>query len=147
MARLFRLFKPRDPALPPGQRLGMAGEKLAARYLKKELGMRVVAQRVLCPRGEIDLVAFDKGDLVFIEVRTRATDDFGPPEKTVDAEKRRAIRHAAQWFARSRRLSHYPIRLDLVAIVWPPDQPPRLRYHRSAFAMQNDRFDRGSPRG
>ena len=117
--------------------LGLAGEKLAARYLRRKLGMRIVARRVRCPGGELDLVAFDKTDLVFIEVRTRRTEDFGPPETTLGSDKIAALRRSAQWFARSRHLNHYPLRMDVVAVVWPHGKPAEVRYHRNAIRIDS----------
>ena len=116
---------------------GLAGEKLAARYVRRKLGMRIVARRVRCPGGELDLVAFDKTDLVFIEVRTRRTEDFGPPETTLGSEKLAALRRSAQWFARTRHLNHYPLRMDVVAVVWPHGKPAEVRYHRNAVRIHS----------
>jgi putative endonuclease len=130
---LRRIAMPRRPEGKDA--FGLAGEILAARYARRKLRMRVVARRVLCPNGELDLVAFDKGDLVFIEVRTRETEDFGPPELTLGKEKIAAIRRSAQWFTRTRRLGHYPMRLDVIAVVWPRDGRPQLRYHKNAHSI------------
>lgn len=124
---------------PPGDKdaLGLAGEKLAARYVKRKLGMKIVARRVLCPAGELDIVAFDKTDLVIIEVRTRKSEDFGPPEATLGPDKIAALRRSAQWFARTRHLTHRPLRMDVVAVVWPPGKPAELRHHRNAISIQS----------
>lgn len=131
---LFRRIT--QPRRPDGKdALGLAGEILAARYARRKLRMRIVARRVRCPSGELDVVAFDKNDLVFIEVRTRETEDFGPPEATLGIEKITALRRSAQWFARARRLAHYPMRLDVIAVVWPRDGRPELRYHKNAHSI------------
>ena len=130
---LLRITQPRRP--DGKDAFGLAGEILAARYARRKLRMRIVARRVRCPGGELDVVAFDKGDLVFIEVRTRETEDFGPPEMTLGNEKIAALRRSAQWFARTRHLGHYPMRLDVIAVVWPRDGRPQLRYHKNAHSI------------
>jgi|GEM_PF-559039 len=130
LRRITRLRRPLNK-----DAFGLAGEQLAARYARRRLRMRIVARRVRCPGGELDLVAFDKGDLVFIEVRTRESETFGPPEATLGHEKIAALRRSAQWFARSRHLTHYPLRLDVIAVVWPRDAKPELRYHKNAFSI------------
>ncbi len=130
---LRRITQPRRP--DDKDALGWAGENLAARYVRRKLRMRIVARRVRCPGGELDLVALDKGDLVFIEVRTRTTEIHGPPEATIDQGKIAALHRSAQWFARTRRLNHYPLRLDVIAVVWPKDRCAELRYHKNAHSI------------
>src|SRR3954451_20846664 len=80
---------------------GRIGEDLAHRYLRSR-GCTVVARnyRTLSGRGEIDLVVWDGPCLAFVEVKTRAAVDFGPPESAVDAEKRQRLRVAARDYAR-----------------------------------------------
>ena len=67
---------------------GRIGEDLAHRHLRRN-GCTVVARNYRVPSGggEIDIVAWDKDKLAFVEVKTRATADFGQPEVAVDSEK------------------------------------------------------------
>ncbi len=67
--------------------LGWRGERLAARFVRKR-GMKVLARNVLCPHGELDLVALDGEEIVFIEVRTLTTEEFQTPEQSMRRGKR-----------------------------------------------------------
>ncbi|HMD54787.1 MAG TPA: YraN family protein, partial [Phycisphaerae bacterium] len=112
--------------------LGARGEKAAAAYLRRTLGMKILARNVLCPGGELDIVALDGEDLVFVEVRTWSREESGPPEKTITANKKRFLRRSARWYMAKRRLTHLNPRFDVVAIIWPAGSEPEIRYHRSA---------------
>src|SRR5271165_6548575 len=76
---------------------GRMGEDAAHRYLRRH-GCTVVARnyRMRSGGGEIDLVAWHGQRLVFVEVKTRANEDYGTPESAVDAEKRANLRRASQ---------------------------------------------------
>src|ERR1044072_7390246 len=85
--------------------LGQLGESYAAAYLD-QLGYRLVAANFTLPVGgnlrgavinaEIDVIAYDGDTLCFIEVKTRSSDWFAPPEVNVDKRKRRQITRAAR---------------------------------------------------
>jgi putative endonuclease len=111
---------------------GRIGEDLAHRFLQSR-GCTVVARnyRTLSGSGEIDLVAWDGRKLAFIEVKTRASEDFGPPESAVDAEKRERVRYAARDYARRAEIAWRDTRFDIVSIVL--DEPPRIEWLRDAF--------------
>ena len=89
----------------PGIELGKLGEQYAAAYLD-QLGYRFVAANFTLPVGrnrrgaiinaEIDLIAYDGDTLCFVEVKTRSSDWFAPPEVNVDLRKRRQITRAAR---------------------------------------------------
>ncbi|MGD0773703.1 MAG: YraN family protein [Candidatus Solibacter sp.] len=111
---------------------GRIGEDLAHRFLQSR-GCTVVARnyRTLSGSGEIDLVAWDGRKLAFIEVKTRASEDFGPPESAVDAQKRERVRYAARDYARRAEIAWRDTRFDIVSIVL--DEPPRIEWLRDAF--------------
>lgn len=111
---------------------GRLGEDLAHRFLRAQ-GCTVVARnyRTLSGRGEIDLVVWDGARLAFVEVKTRATDEFGPPEGAVDAEKRERLQIAARDYARRAEIAWRVSRFDIVSIVL--DHPPRIEWLRDAF--------------
>jgi putative endonuclease len=116
----------------PAQRLGDAAETLVAERLSAS-GWVVHARNVRVRRREIDLIATDPGPprtLVFVEVRWRASRDFGLAEQTVDHRKRRGLHEAAFTLladgARRWDLPNLPIRFDLIAVE-PGD---RLRHYR-----------------
>ena len=96
------------------QRLGRAGEDLAAEHLRC-LGYEVLARNFRCRRGEIDLVCRRGGEVSLVEVKTRAGAGHGTPAEAIDADKQRAM---AGTVAEYRANSGWrgPIRFRLVAI-------------------------------
>src|SRR5580704_7602359 len=78
---------------------GRLGEDLAHRYLRRQ-GCTVIARnyRTRSGSGEIDIVAWQGKALVFVEVKTRQTDEYGEPSLAVDAEKQQRLHLAARDF-------------------------------------------------
>lgn len=101
---------------------GRRGEALAADFLAAK-GYRVLDANYRFGREEVDLVCFqptpadDGGEIVFVEVKTRRGDGFGPPEAAVDAAKQAAIKRVAEAYLIERRLMPSPVRFDVVAVV------------------------------
>lgn len=87
--------------------------------------------RVPSGKGEIDLVAWHGDKLVFVEVKTRATADFGAPEGAVDMEKRDLVMRAARDYVRRAEVSWELVRFDIVSIVLQPEQ--KIEWLRDAF--------------
>jgi putative endonuclease len=110
--------------------LGIKGEDVAARHLAT-LGCRVIARRWRTRLGEIDLVAMDGGEVVFVEVKTRLDTRFGSPEESVTAAKRRRLRAAAYAFLAARGIRDAPFRIDVIAVE-PGPGGARVRHHRNA---------------
>ena len=112
---------------------GRIGEDLAHRYLR---GRRctVVARNYRPPsgHGEIDLVVRHGDKLVFVEVKTRETADFGEPERAVDAEKRLHLTRAAGDYARRAGVEWQQVRFDVVAVTL---SPRRIEWRRDAFSL------------
>lgn len=103
-------------------KLGALGEAAAEAHLLA-LGFRLVARNHRCPRGEVDLI-MEQGDLlVFVEVRTRASDAFGAPSETISAGKRRRIVAAARDFLARRRGPDRELRFDVLSVVDAPGAP------------------------
>ena len=118
--------------------LGRRGEQLAAAYLEQQ-GYAIVATNFTLPVGrnmrgaiinaEIDLVAYDGPTICFVEVKTRASDWFAPPEANVDLRKRRQIARAARAYRRMFGLVNAPYRYDVVTVVLPSntEEPSALQ--------------------
>lgn len=116
--------------------LGRRGEQLAARYLRARHGCNLLYRNFRAPRGgEVDLVCRDDDTLVFVEVKTRSSLDFGRPAQAVDAEKRALItRGALAWL----RLLDNPdvfFRFDIVEVLVERGRPPRCRRLKNAFSL------------
>jgi putative endonuclease len=110
---------------------GRLGEDLAHRYLRGR-GCTVVARNYRPPagHGEIDLVVWHGEKLVFVEVKTRDSAEFGEPERAVDAEKRLHLTPAARDYARRAGVEWQQARFDVVAVIL---SPRRIEWLRDAF--------------
>jgi putative endonuclease len=112
--------------------LGRAGEELACRHLREQ-GYEIVERSVRLLRGEIDIVARDRGKLVFIEVKTRADETFGRPEEAVTPAKQRQIRRIAQAYLAARPAPGVDCRFDVIAILFRGPDDVRLEHFVDAF--------------
>jgi len=119
-----------SPLLATGRR----GEDLAHRYLRQN-GYTVVARNYRTRSGtaEIDLIAWDKDALVFIEVKTRHTDACGAPDRAVDREKRDHMFRGAREYSRRAGVEWEKVRFDVVNVVL--DAKPSVRHSRDVFPL------------
>ncbi|HTM69039.1 MAG TPA: YraN family protein [Candidatus Binatia bacterium] len=113
---------------------GLRGEDIAARHLAAA-GCRILERRWRSAYGEIDLVAEDRGEIVFVEVKTRRGAGYGLPEEAVTAKKREHLRACAAAYLQAKRLAHRPFRIDIVAISLVPEGA-RLAHFRSAVGEE-----------
>jgi putative endonuclease len=95
--------------------LGNLGEKIAAKYLH-DCGYKILVRNFRSKFGEIDIVALDGDFLVFIEVKTRWSRKFGPPEEAIIPSKVRRIIKAGQYYKLLHPELPESLRLDAVAI-------------------------------
>lgn len=121
-----------DPDLASGRR----GEDIAHRYLQR-LGMTVVARnhRTRTGSGEVDLIAWDRDVLVFIEVKSRASEQYGSPERAVDEEKRWRLMRAAGDYVRNAEIPWSQVRFDLVSVVF--TTPATVTHHTDVFSVHH----------
>jgi putative endonuclease len=113
--------------------LGQKGEELAISRLKK-LNYKILEKNFKCPLGEIDIIARDSNILVFVEVKTRASKDFGGPAAAVDARKQRQLSRVALTYLNQKKLFNVPARFDVVAVELIPPSP-RIEVIRNAFEL------------
>ena len=88
---------PHSPQKLHKKLLGNAGERLVETYLKKQ-GCTILKRNYRTPFGEADLIAQDKDEIAFIEVKTRTSDSYGTPREAVGAAKQRRYRKIAECF-------------------------------------------------
>ena len=100
---------------------GKEGEKIAATYLKKN-GYEIIEINFRCPIGEIDIVAKEKKDLVFVEVKTRKSIELGYPEQAVGMRKQKKMSQLALWYMQKRKITDTNARFDVVAITLIPEK-------------------------
>lgn len=95
--------------------IGRAGEEAAARFLIAR-GYRIVEQNVRFRSGEIDIVARDGATLVFIEVKTRRSSQFGTPAEAVNRTKQQRLIRLAELYLASRGIARTHCRFDVVSV-------------------------------
>jgi putative endonuclease len=109
------------------------GEDAAAAFLER-VGMHIEARNWRSAAGEIDVVARDGQELVFVEVKTRRSERAGTAEEAVSpAKQRRIVRLAEAYVASTRSVPRDGIRFDVVAIRVIGDDRALLRHYRAAF--------------
>jgi len=114
------------------QILGEKGEKQAARYLKKK-GYKVVTANYRCKYGEIDLIVRDADILIFIEVKTRTSTDFGDPAAAVDYRKQQQISKVAHHYLITHHNDDVDARFDVISILSPRGQKTEIEHISDAF--------------
>ncbi len=108
--------------------IGADKEQMAETYLK-EKGARILARNFRIRQGEIDLIGYHEGYLVFFEVKYRASGRKGFPEEAVGLQKQKQICRVADYYRSTRRISlSTPIRYDVVAI-----EQDAVRWYQNAF--------------
>ena len=125
-----------EPGQNPDQWLGRRGEDLAARHLR-QYGYKVLYRNFRAPRGgEVDIVCRDKtcGELVFIEVKTRRTLDYGTPASAVKLDKQKLIARGALAWLRLLGNPDIHFRFDIVEVLI-DETGESLNIVRNAFTL------------
>ena len=112
--------------------LGRAGEDAAVRHLEQS-GYKILTRGFRMFRGEIDIIARDGETLVFVEVKTRTSEDFGRPEDAVTRSKQAQIRKIAQGYLILVNPGDVPCRFDVLAVERSPDGDWIFRHYQNAF--------------
>ena len=119
--------------------LGKKGEAAARTYLERH-GVRILVGNFACAAGEIDLIGQERDALLFIEVKTRTSDAFGPPHLAVHYRKQQQIVRTAQWFLAERRMPEVSCRFDVLAVTFAKgEEAPRIDWLRDAFPAEGVR--------
>lgn len=112
--------------------VGILGEKLAKDFLKKR-GYHILESNYRCPEGEIDIIARHKDSLVFIEVRTKRSLQFGSPEESITPTKMEKLRAVAAHYRQTHNNLPPLWRIDVVAVeIGPKDKPRRIELIENA---------------
>lgn len=101
--------------MDPRKVFGNRSERLAADFLLKK-GYRILARQYKNSIGEIDIVAQDADEIVFVEVKARRSSTFGFPEESVTARKLEKIAAVGQLFLQERNNAEVAHRIDVIAI-------------------------------
>jgi putative endonuclease len=115
------------------QKFGEAGEAIAARHLEKK-GYRIIEKNYRTKLGEIDLIAKDRDTIVFVEVKSRRSRQFGNPKAAVTPQKQRKISMVALQYLKATRRNNASARFDVAAVTVTRDKP-RVEIIKNAFEL------------
>jgi putative endonuclease len=112
---------------------GRRGEDLAHRFLRRR-GFTIVARNYRLASGdaEADLIARDGDALVIVEVKSRASDEYGPPERAIGEDKRRHLLRVAREYSRKSGTPWEKVRFDVVTVLF--TTPPKIELFRDALS-------------
>lgn len=110
---------------------GRQGEALACRFLE-EKGYIILARNFVWQKHEIDIIAQDKNEIVFIEVKERETDVFGEPYEAVNLKKQKIIIRVADYYLRKFNIN-FEARFDIISIILERNSSPKIEHLINAF--------------
>ena len=96
---------------------GNTGENLATEYLEKQ-GYTILERNFYCKQGEIDIIAKDKNEIVFIEVKSRTSKDYGLACEAVDYKKIGKITSVANHYLLTNNIKNCEIRFDVIEVYF-----------------------------
>ncbi len=130
----------KDSGLSKTSLIGQRGEELAAQFLIRR-GFRLVCANFKVPigrnnrnatvTGEIDVIAFDKDILCFIEVKTRSSDDFASPLAAIDLRKQRQIIRTAKVYRKIFNLTDIRFRYDAISVILQENKRPEIELFKN----------------
>ncbi len=119
---------------PEHLRRGELGERAAKNYLRRH-GLKFLAANFRSERGEIDLIFRDDDCLVFVEVKTRSSEDWTRPAAAVNARKRRLLSQTALDYLRRLKNPAVKIRFDIVEVLLTDGDVREVRHLPNTFVM------------
>lgn len=119
---------------PPHLRRGVLGEKAARKHLGKA-GLRFLTANFKSDHGEIDLVFRDRDCLVFVEVKTRSSEEWTRPATAVDKEKQRRLSLTALRYLRKLGNPLVKFRFDIVEVLLQEGRVGEVRHLPNAFTL------------
>ena len=120
---------------PVHLRHGRLGEQAARRHLRR-LGLKFLTANFRSPRGEMDLIFRDNDCLVFVEVKTRSSEDWVRPAAAVNAERRRRLTRTALDYLRLLKNPLVKVRFDIVEVLLENGQVHEVRHLPNRFPME-----------
>lgn len=117
-----------------GKGIGPYGENLASAFLVKK-GYKILERNYRKRFGELDIIAEDGEDIVFVEVKTRKSTRFGNPFEAVDIRKQRKMSKVALSYLDSRKMNGRNARFDVVAIMISERKVMEIEVIKNAFEL------------
>jgi putative endonuclease len=112
------------------QKIGAWGEDAAVEYLE-ERNYTILGRNIRTPYGEIDIAAEKSGIIIFVEVKTRTSKSYGPPEISVTPRKQEHMLAAAEHYAQENEIDHWQI--DVIAVEGKPGEHPAFTHFENAL--------------
>jgi putative endonuclease len=135
LSNRWRSLFSRSKDTPEHIRRGALGEKLAARFLRRN-GYKILYRGFKGNQGgQIDLVCRDGDTLVFVEVKTRGGEYFGRPFEAIRHDQQRRISRGALTWLRMLDNPEIPFRFDVVEVIVAENEKPHLELIRNAFHL------------
>lgn len=113
---------------------GLLGERAVAHWLRAR-GWEILAHRFRVGRHDLDLVARRPGIVAFVEVKTRATTEFGAPAESIGWRKRLVLAQLAEAWRQRHGRPGESYRFDLAGVVWRAGQPPVVEVTEDAWRV------------
>ncbi len=126
-------IKSRQDIQDDPKKLWIKGESLAKQFLKRN-GYKILKRNYVSKNGEIDIIAYDRGTIAFVEVKTRLSESFGSPESAITNEKRSKIIRTALNYLITNKIEEMDYRFDVVSILVKKDSNnPNIELLKNAF--------------
>ena len=119
---------------PEHLRRGKLGERAAKQHLQAQ-GLKFLTANFRSPRGEIDLVFRTADCLVFVEVKTRSSEDWGRPAAAVNARKKRLLSQTALDYLRLLKNPEVKTRFDIVEVLLSDGKVREIRHLPATFSL------------
>jgi putative endonuclease len=116
-------------------RYGQLGERAAKKHLKKQ-GLKFLTGNFRTERGELDLVFRDRDCLVFVEVKTRSSEDWARPSKAVNKQRRERLTRAGLDYLRLLKNPKVKVRFDIVEVLLDAGSVREVRHLSNSFPME-----------
>jgi len=116
-------------------RHGELGERAARKHLRRN-GLKFLTANFRSPNGEMDLIFRERDCLVFVEVKTRSSEEWTRPAAAVDAERRRRLTRAALDYLRLLKNPLVKVRFDIVEVLLQDSRVREVRHLPNSFPME-----------
>lgn len=97
------------------QETGKSGEEIASKYIENQ-GYEILERNFSCQQGEIDIIAKDKEEIVFIEVKTRTNKKYGLASEAVNENKQNHLLRAIKYYIYIKKYENKFIRIDVIEV-------------------------------
>ncbi|MGM0546753.1 MAG: YraN family protein [Bacteroidota bacterium] len=116
--------------------IGNEAEELATAYLESK-GYTIMERNYHFERAEVDIVAYNNEScIVFVEVKMRSSNNYGPPEAYVDDNKIQNVYKAAEAWIYERKMDGVPVRFDVISILQKNNEAPDIKHFENAFTQR-----------